>query len=502
MTEENPDTLAPANAPFTSTPVMIEPRACLSVIMPCYNEANTVEQVVARVLSSPWVAELIIVDDGSTDGTREIIRALDSGQVRVFEQPMNLGKGAALRRGFGEASADFVIVQDADLEYDPGDYQQLLEPLIRDQADVVYGSRFLGGRAHRVLYYWHSVGNKFLTTMSNMFTNLNLTDMETCYKVFRREVIQSIEIDEERFGVEPELTAKIAKAGWRVFEVSISYAGRTYAEGKKIGWRDGIRAVYGIVRYSEFADRFTRRAVDRGRGPAGYDESDAELSEALDSLTDADNYADWIAELCDPHLGKDVLEVGAGHGELTRRFAADHSVTAVDVSERCVRLLQSQLADLPNVKVMHSDVASLEMAEQFDSAVLVNVLEHIDDDLAALQTLHRVLRPGGRLIVYAPAFDGLYSEFDRRVGHYRRYRIGQIVDLADRAGYRIVDARYVGSVGAVIWWAYAKHLRRTPTKRRPARLYDRLVVPLLRRAEEGRRPPVGQSVLLVAERAD
>jgi glycosyltransferase involved in cell wall biosynthesis len=228
-----------------------DPQPCLSVVVPCYNERTTVEKVVDQVLASPWTAEVIVVDDGSTDGTRDVLAGLDNARVRVFLQPYNQGKGAALRRGFAEAMASYVIVQDADLEYDPGEFGTLVEPLLGDDADVVYGSRFISSHAHRVLYYWHSVGNRFLTTLSNMFTNLNLTDMETCYKAFRREVIQAIELEEDRFGFEPEVTAKVAAhPEWRVYEVGISYRGRTYAEGKKIGWRDGVRAVWCILKYS------------------------------------------------------------------------------------------------------------------------------------------------------------------------------------------------------------------------------------------------------------
>jgi glycosyltransferase involved in cell wall biosynthesis len=234
---------------------------CLSVVMPCYNEVATVRDCVKRVLESPYTAELLIVDDGSTDGTRSILAELEGEdpRVRVLLQPVNAGKGSALRRGFREATAPFVIVQDADLEYDPADYGPLVEPLIDGRADVVYGSRFMGGAAHRVLYFWHSVGNKLLTLASNAFTDLNLTDMETCYKAFRREVIQSIDLCEDRFGIEPELTAKVARGRWRVYEVGISYDGRTYAEGKKIGWRDGVRAFYCIVRYSEPGERWLKR---------------------------------------------------------------------------------------------------------------------------------------------------------------------------------------------------------------------------------------------------
>ncbi len=235
--------------------------ACLSVVIPCYNERATIHEVVASVLKSPYTSEVVIVDDGSTDGTRDLLAELDDPRVRVLLQPHNQGKGAALRRGFAEASGPYVIVQDADLEYDPAEFNLLMEPLLSGQADVVYGSRFQGGRPHRVLYYWHSVGNRFLTTASNMFTNLNLTDMETCYKAFRVEVLRSFELQESRFGIEPEMTAKVAAGHWRVFEVGISYSGRTYAEGKKIGWRDGVQAMFCIIAYSPSGQRFGVRRL-------------------------------------------------------------------------------------------------------------------------------------------------------------------------------------------------------------------------------------------------
>jgi glycosyltransferase involved in cell wall biosynthesis len=234
-----------------------EPRRCLSVIIPCYNEQGTIASLIAMVQASPWVQEIIVVDDGSQDKSREILEAISDPQVRVIMHSVNQGKGAALRTGFSHATADFVIVQDADLEYDPSEYPLVLEPLLDDRADVVFGSRFLSGRPHRVLYFWHSLGNRFLTLMSNMFTDLNLTDMETCYKCFRREVIQAIDIEEDRFGFEPEITAKLAKLRLRIYEVGISYSGRTYDEGKKIGWRDGVRAIYCIVRYSKVGDKLS-----------------------------------------------------------------------------------------------------------------------------------------------------------------------------------------------------------------------------------------------------
>ena len=224
----------------------------LSVIMPVYNERNTLRVVVERVLSVPQSVELVCVDDGSRDGSREILAELQNEHpnVRVFLQPKNMGKGAALRRGIQEATGDFLIIQDADLEYDPSDYTSLLEPLLQGKADVVYGSRFLGSAPHRVLYFWHSVGNRLLTLLSNCLTNINLSDMETCYKVFRREIVQAIPIEENRFGFEPEITVKIAKRRLRIYEVGISYWGRTYEEGKKIGWKDGVRCLWCLLKYS------------------------------------------------------------------------------------------------------------------------------------------------------------------------------------------------------------------------------------------------------------
>ena len=233
----------------------VQPSPCLSVVMPCYNERETVEECVTAVLESPWVKELIIVDDGSNDGTRDILAGFKDQRIRVILQAQNGGKGSALRTGFKAASAEFVIVQDADLEYEPADYDKILRPLAAGKADVVFGSRFAGGEPHRVVYFWHMVGNKFLTLVSNMFTNLNLTDMETCYKCFRREVIQSIDLIENRFGIEPELTGKVAAGRWRVYEVGIAYDGRTYEEGKKIGWKDGVRAIVCIVKYSPLFER-------------------------------------------------------------------------------------------------------------------------------------------------------------------------------------------------------------------------------------------------------
>lgn len=236
----------------------------LSVIVPCYNEVKTIDTIVKAIKSSSVDnCEIIIVDDFSTDGTREILKySLESIVDKVIYHDRNMGKGAALRTGFTYATGDIVMIQDADLEYDPQEYTLLIQPIIDNKADVVFGSRFIGGSPRRVLYYWHSMANHFLTTLSNIFTNINLTDMETCYKAFRREIIQDIEIEENRFGFEPEITAKVSKMGYRIYEVGISYCGRTYEDGKKISWQDGLRAIYCILKYNLIVPKHRHKNSD------------------------------------------------------------------------------------------------------------------------------------------------------------------------------------------------------------------------------------------------
>jgi 2-polyprenyl-3-methyl-5-hydroxy-6-metoxy-1,4-benzoquinol methylase len=468
--------------------------------MPCYNEAATVKVVVDRVLESPYVRELVIVDDGSTDGTVDILGSLGDPRVRVLLQPINLGKGAALRRGFREASAPFVIVQDADLEYDPADYAQILAPLLEGSADVVFGSRFLGGHQHRVLYYWHSVGNGLLTTLSNMFTNVNLTDMETCYKAFRREVIQSVDLHEDRFGFEPEITAKVARAGWRIYEVGISYSGRTYAEGKKIGWKDGARALYGIIRYSQFGERLVRKPQRLTDADPLQPVQHPQSREALfDSLSDAENYADWILDLIEPHLGHHVLEVGAGQGDLTERLRRrGHRVTVTEADQRSAAALEERFASDPDVEVHHADLVPPDTTEIFDSIVAVNVVEHLPRDDDAIARLAHCVRPGGRLVLVVPAFDSLSSDIDARVGHRRRYRTSELALKLDRSGLRVVEAQYFNVLGALAWWLFARQLGWIPAW--SGRLLDEVAIPMTRRFESQRSTRFGQALLCVGKR--
>ena len=471
------------------------PRRCLAVVVPCYNEERTVGDLLNRVLASPWVDEVVVVDDGSTDGTVAAVEARADARLRLLRQPRNLGKGAALRRGFAEVTSEYVVVQDADLEYDPDDYAILLQPLEAGRADVVYGSRFLSGGPHRVLYFWHSVGNKVLTLLSNVATDFNLTDMETGYKCFRREVIQAIDIEEDGFGFEPEVTAKMARSGVRLYEVGISYHGRTYEEGKKIGWRDGVRALWCITRYNVPS---TGPDVVEHR-PAAFDDADHRLHSVLDHLGEARRYRSWIASLCEPYLGASCLEVGAGAGDLAELLAAGTKLTVTDVSPHWLAHLRRRFAGQP-VEVEGLDLLDPPGHRRWNSVAMVNVLEHLADDRAALAGVHDRLEPGGHLLLFVPAFDTLYSRFDHLVGHYRRYTRRHLANLLRDNGFSVVESRYVNLVGAAAWWVLARQLRQVPTGTRAVKLYDRAVVPWLRRLEERVRPPFGQSLFVAARR--
>ncbi len=441
----------------------------LSVVIPVYNEAPTLRTLLARVAQVPVTGEIIVVDDGSSDGSREILREAAASwppefpPLRVLLQPENRGKGAALRTGFRRASKPLTIVQDADLEYDPREYPKLIQPILDGDADVVYGSRF-AGFPRRVLYFWHSLGNRLLTTLSNMTTNLNLTDMETCYKVFKTEILRSLPLRSDRFGFEPEVTSKIARLGCRVYEIPISYRGRSYAEGKKIGWRDGLQAVGIILKYWLVDD------VGLGRG---------ELTLRL--LQRASRYNGWIYRMIRPYLGRDILEVGAGIGNMTRHYLGHGRVTASDVSPFCLGELSRTFAEHPNVSVRELDISrnSYPRKEIHDTIVCLNVLEHIEDDVAALGNMRSLLRPGGRLILYVPANPRLYCAIDRGVGHYRRYRMGEVLERLERAGFRVLHSRHHNILGAIGWWIQGKAMGKKAIGASDVGFFE-LLMPLVR----------------------
>jgi len=473
----------------------------LAVVIPCFNEAATIKEVVRRVLESPHTAEVVVVDDGSTDGSADLLGGLDDPRLRVLRQGINLGKGAALRRGFAETTAPYVVVQDADLEYDPAIYPSLLEPLLSQDADVVFGTRF-AARPHRVLYFRNNVANRALTFLSDGFTNLNLSDVMTGAKMFRREVVEGLDLEQDRFGIETEIVAKVAAARWRVFEVPIPYAGRTYSEGKKVYAADGVRAAACVLRYSNFGRRLfhPRSAMERsaeGAGIAGVDDADEELADSLDSLDDATNYADWIVSLMAPHLGDRIVEIGAGHGTMTERLLAFGAVTPSDLSERACERLRERFADEPRISVVQGDAVAAMADGPFDSAVMINVLEHIPDDVGALRDIAAGLRPGGTIAIWVPAHEALYSEFDRMIGHHRRYRRSTLVNALNSAGFEVVEVRYASALGAFVWFGVARVARIRPTKPGSARTYDRVMIPVLRRMERTWRPPFGQSLLAI-----
>jgi glycosyltransferase involved in cell wall biosynthesis len=442
----------------------------LSILIPVYNERTVVERSLAMVLAAPLPEnmdrELVIVDDYSTDGTSAILQRLagEHPEIRLFRQDVNQGKGAAVRRAIQEAVGDFCLIQDADLEYDAAEYPKLLRPLLDGRADAVFGSRYLAGDQSRVLPYWHSMINKFLTLVSNMFSNLNLTDMETCYKVFRTDLLKSIPIRSDRFGFEPEITMKVSKRKLRVYEVPISYHGRTYEEGKKIGWKDGAKAL-GVVLYFWLVDDLYTENYGRG---------------LLNSLTGTPQYVSWVTSMLRPHLGATVLEIGAGLGNFTGRLMGRKlQYVAAEKDPLYLHALRNRFLKTPSVTVAELDpddaAGYAAWPGQFESALCVNMLESVKDPAEVLARLASCLKPDGNLVVLVPQGPGLFSALDVGLGQKRRFSREELRGLLNAAGLEVVEERGFNKIGSLSWWLSGKVFGQRKMNRVLLKVWDKTV---------------------------
>jgi glycosyltransferase involved in cell wall biosynthesis len=442
----------------------------LSILMPVYNERASVERCISQVLTAPlpeeMERELVIVDDCSTDGTSEVLQRLAERfpQIRLFRHAKNSGKGAAIRTAVSKAEGDFSLIQDADLEYDPSEYPRLLRPLLTGHADAVFGSRYMAGEQTRALLFWHSVLNKCLTLLSNMFSNLNLTDMETCYKVFRTDLLKSIPIRSDRFGFEPEIVMKSAKRKLRIYEVPISYHGRTYEEGKKIGWRDGAKALGVILKFWLIDDLYS---TPYGRG-------------VLNNLTGTPRYLNWLAETLRPHIGSEVLEIGAGIGNITGRLIGKRTIyVAAEKDPLHLHALKNRFLRTPNVVVRRidpanpADFASLDGC--FDTALCLNVLEYSEDPSGVIGSLRTTLKSEGALIVLAPNCSGMFGTLDRSLGHLRRFDAAELRHILEQQGFSVEKVYSINKAGVPTWWLYSRALGLKHINKPVLKLFDQTV---------------------------
>lgn len=422
----------------------------LSILIPVYNERTVIERSLALILSAPlpesMQRELVIVDDCSKDGTWDILKrfAAREPQIRLFRHEVNQGKGAAVRTAIGKATGDFCLIQDADLEYDPNEYPILLKPLLDGRADAVFGSRYLAGEQTRILPFWHSMINKFLTIVSNMFSNLNLTDMETCYKVFRTDLLKSIPIRSNRFGFEPEITMKCSKRKFRIYEVPISYHGRTYEEGKKIGWKDGLKAL-GVVLHFWLIDDLYVEPYGRG---------------LLNNLTGTPAYLAWVTRIVRGYLGDTVLELHAGIGNLTGRLISRRlRYVAGERDPLHLHALGNRFLRTPNVEVRRIDPSSARDFDglgEFDTVLCINVLEYYDDPATILATASRRVKAGGSLVVLVPQVHALFGSVDRVLGHKHRFSRVELKRMLETEGLTVEHQVQINKAATPAWLLFSK----------------------------------------------
>ena len=462
-----------------------QPVEKLSVLMPVYNESRTLRTIVDRVLKSPvdMEMELVCVNDGSTDHSLEILHQLAEvdDRIVVVDQPHNMGKGRAIRTAIGRMTGDIAIVQDADLEYDPSEYPKLVAPIRDNVADAVYGSRFAASEARRVLFFWHAFGNRILTTLSNMANDLNLTDMETCYKAVRSDLLKRLRFTSDRFGFEPEITARLAQWGARIYEVPISYHGRTYAEGKNIGWKDGVEALFLILRF-RFLDT---RATD----------DDSVVTRQ--SIGRAPRFRRWVLDHFRPYIGPTVLEVNSGPGHTTAHLLDRTRLVLCDRDPVHVETLRRRFGHLENLEIVHADFSTESLGTEFDTILLLDGLQRASDPVWLLEKVLSSLRPGGHLLIQVPAHPELYGPIDEALGHVRRFTRHDLVSMIERAGFEPVFVEPFNRIGALMWKLY--NVRgRVRVDAISARSFD-LLVPLLR-VIDPHLPGDGLSFLAVARR--
>jgi SAM-dependent methyltransferase len=441
----------------------------VSVLVPVFNERFLAAESIRRVLAvrHPSIRDLevVVVDDGSTDGTRSVLRALarEHPAIRYIEHDRNRGKGAALRTALAHATGDVCVPHDADLEYHPDDLPRLVQPFLREHADAVFGSRFLPGEYRRVLLFYHSVGNRLLTTLVNMLTNLNLSDMETCYKMVRAELLRSIPLRYDDFRIEAELTIKLAKRGAAIFETPIRYSGRTYAEGKKIGWVDGFKALGAIVRGTLIDDLYL---------------NDAYGAHILHSLSRARRFSRWMGDVIRPWVGRAVLEIGAGIGNLTVHLVPRDRYRATDINPDYLAYLRNLALGKPYLEVGPLSAEAPgdfePLAGSFDTVVCLNVLEHLDDPGTALRSFRRALADGGRAIVLVPSGPSRFNSLDRALGHRKRYTREELRALVTSAGFEL-EALFGFNRTGVPGWRLNGLLGRTSFSRAQLKLFDSFV---------------------------
>jgi glycosyltransferase involved in cell wall biosynthesis len=436
-------------------------RVSLSILVPVYNEQYLVETSLRRLeilAESPLIerVRVIVVNDASTDHSAAALRrfreSVPGSKLSAFEwifldHEENRGKGAAVRTAIEHVDTDLAVIHDADLEYHPSDLEKMIPLFLSEDADAVFGSRFLSGDFRRVLFFRHSLGNKLITLLTNFVTDLNLTDIETCYKMVRSGLLKSIPWESDRFGIEPEMTIKLAKRNARIFEVPIRYSGRTYAEGKKITWKDGVRALGALIKFGVSDHVY----VDDEHG-----------GRILARLNRAPRFTRWMAETIKPYVGERVLEIGAGTGNLTENLVPRSFYMASDINSQYLSRLEKLRQTRPYLRVQRTDAARPETypAERFDCVVCLNVVEHLHDDVAALRNIRRVLDEHGRAIILVPNSPALFGSLDKVLGHYRRYTREQLIRSCEEAGFSVHKLLKFNRIGAPGWWWNGKVLKR------------------------------------------